>query len=102
MEFGEAVGTVLRDLRKDRKLTLHGVQELSDGSFKASALSGYERGERSISLERFYELTALYGMAPDTALTRVRSLMGEHNSSVIDLTENTIDLAERREARQDS
>ena len=97
MDFGKAVGQVLRDLRKDRKLTLHGVQELSKGSFKASALSGYERGERAISLERFHELVTLYGAAPDEALGRVGTFLGD--ASVIDITENTLDL---RGARQES
>lgn len=43
---------------------------LSGGRFKPSALGGYERGERSISLSRFCELAALYGVPPDRLLSR--------------------------------
>jgi hypothetical protein len=43
---------------------------LSGGRFKASALGGYERGERRISIERFCSLAALYGVPPDRLLAR--------------------------------
>jgi len=99
MEFGAAVGQVLRRLRTDRGLTLHGVQELSQGAFKASALSGYERGERSISLEKFRDLMNLYSQAPDLALKEVLALIGEKRAGerVIDLTETSKDLTDGRE-----
>ena len=77
MEFAAAVGQVLRKLRTGRNLTLHGVQDLSDGNFKASALSGYERGERSISLEKFRELTNLYSVPADAAMSQILALLGD-------------------------
>ena len=40
----------------------------SQGRFKPSVLGGYERGERSISLERFVELSRLYGIPADRLL----------------------------------
>lgn len=43
---------------------------LSGGRFKPSALGGYERGERSISVSRFCALAALYGVPPDRLLSR--------------------------------
>jgi transcriptional regulator with XRE-family HTH domain len=99
VEFGAAVGRVLRRLRTDQSLTLHGVQELSNGAFKASALSGYERGERSISLEKFRDLVELYSAAPDVALKEVLALVGEKRTEdrVIDLTEASIDLTDASE-----
>ena len=100
MEFGVAVGQVLRRLRTDRGLTLHGVQELSQGAFKASALSGYERGERSISLEKFRDLVDLYSEAPEVALKGVLALVGDKRTEdrVINLTEASIDLTDASEA----
>ena len=96
MEFAAAVGQVLRTMRTDQDLTLHGVQALSKGAFKASALSGYERGERSISLEKFRELSALYGVKADRALRAVLELLDERSPpQVVDLTAHTIDLTER-------
>ena len=103
MEFAAAVGQILRKLRTDRNLTLHGVQDLSGGAFKASALSGYERGERSISLEKFRELTNLYSTPADAAMSQILALFGDEpkteqsNHRVVDLTETSIDLTDDRE-----
>ena len=102
MEFAAAVGQVLRKLRTGKNLTLHGVQDLSNGDFKASALSGYERGERSISLEKFRELTNLYSIPADSAMSQILALLGDeatHPSDhrVVDLTEASIDLTDDRE-----
>ena len=99
MDFATAVGQTLRRLRTERGLTLQGVHRDSDGSFKASALSGYERGERSISLERFRELTAFYSVPAHAVLRDILVLLGEEEpkSDVIDLTGRTIDLTEADE-----
>ena len=102
MDFSVAVGKTLRRMRNEQKLTLHGVQELSQGDFKASALSGYERGERSISLERFRALTDLYSVPADVALAEVLALVrpGGGVPESVDLTGATIDLTEAAEASQ--
>ncbi|HZJ02234.1 MAG TPA: helix-turn-helix domain-containing protein, partial [Thermoleophilia bacterium] len=42
----------------------------SGGSFVVSTLSAYERGKRSLSLERVLELAEIYGVSP-TALVEV-------------------------------
>ncbi|MGH2677820.1 MAG: helix-turn-helix domain-containing protein, partial [Actinomycetota bacterium] len=60
--FREAIGGALRAARREGGLTLRDVASLSDRRFKPSALGGYERGERSISLERFTELSSVYGV----------------------------------------
>jgi len=65
------VGRALRGARQARHLTLRDVGERSDGRFKPTAVAGYERGERSISLERFCELAQLYDMAPERLLAQV-------------------------------
>ena len=68
------------------------------GAFKASALSGYERGERSISLEKFRELTGVYSVSADAALTEILELKGDRvGGTVIDVTEKSIDLTDSRE-----
>ena len=69
-ELASAVGEALRKTRQERGLTLHDVGVLSGGRFKPSALGGYERGERSISVGRFCALAALYGVPPDRLLAR--------------------------------
>jgi transcriptional regulator with XRE-family HTH domain len=67
----EAIGAALRTARRRRGLTLREVAGLSEWRFKPSALGGYERGERAISLERFSALASLYGIPPDLLLREV-------------------------------
>jgi transcriptional regulator with XRE-family HTH domain len=66
-----AIGGVIRAARRQRGLTLREVASLSGYRFKASALGGYERGERMISLERFCDLSALFGIPADRLLSAV-------------------------------
>jgi transcriptional regulator with XRE-family HTH domain len=66
--YVELVGEKLRRLRQDRGLSLQEVCERSGGSFVVSTLSAYERGKRSLSLERLYELAAIYGQSPMSIL----------------------------------
>jgi transcriptional regulator with XRE-family HTH domain len=67
----EALGEVLREARRLRGLTLREVSILSGGRFKPSAIGGYERGERSITVERFSDLATLYRIPPDRLLGEV-------------------------------
>jgi transcriptional regulator with XRE-family HTH domain len=67
----EALGEVLREARRLRGLTLREVSILSGGRFKPSAIGGYERGERSITVERFCDLATLYRIPPDRLLGEV-------------------------------
>jgi transcriptional regulator with XRE-family HTH domain len=80
------IGQVLRRLRRARGLTLMDVAALSAGTFKATSVAGYERGERNITLERFCRLCQLYGLAPERVLADIlRSTEGRIEPE-IDLT----------------
>lgn len=52
-------------------MTLRDVGTRSGGRFKPTAVAAYERSERNISLERFCELSAVYGMAPERLLLQI-------------------------------
>ena len=65
------IGRALRRLRRAHGLTLVDVAAMSNGMFKATSVAGYERGERSITLERFCSLCQLYGLAPDRVLAEI-------------------------------
>ena len=65
------IGRALRRLRRAHGLTLVHVAAMSNGTFKATSVAGYERGERSITLERFCNLCQLYGLAPDRVLAEI-------------------------------
>lgn len=84
--FSRVTGEILRRARLERGLTLNDVRDRSVGRFKPSLLGGYERGERSISLERFFELAVIYGVPADLlAKDVVTALHGDVHPVVIDL-----------------
>lgn len=60
--WAERLGRQLRDRRRAHGYSLHDVELLSDGEFRASALSAYERGERSMSIPRLMRLAAIYAV----------------------------------------
>ncbi len=66
--YAELVGEKLRRMRQDRGLSLQEVCSRSGGSFVVSTLSAYERGKRSLSLERLCELATIYGQSPMSML----------------------------------
>jgi transcriptional regulator with XRE-family HTH domain len=80
------IGRALRGTRRERGLTLREVASLSGGLFKATSIAGYERGERSISLERFCILCRIYGIAPERLLADILRAPEERLEPVIDLT----------------
>lgn len=85
--FSKTCGEVLRNARREGGLTLLDVSRHSKGAFKPSSLGGYERGERTITLERFCDLASVYGTPPDRLLAEVMSRMepGTRAEVVIDL-----------------
>jgi transcriptional regulator with XRE-family HTH domain len=80
------VGRALRRARAARGLTLRDLAPLSGGRFKATSVAGYERGERSISLERFCGLCDLYGVTPEGLLAKILRAVEGRAESLIDLT----------------
>lgn len=54
------LGMQLRRVRVQQGLSLHDVEERSDGEIKASVLGAYERGERSLSLARLHLLADFF------------------------------------------
>lgn len=61
------LGSLLRQARRARGWSLADAVAVSDGTFKASTLAAYERGERRVPAHRLYELARLYG-TPVSAL----------------------------------
>ncbi|MEO8424549.1 MAG: helix-turn-helix transcriptional regulator [Actinomycetota bacterium] len=84
--FAEGAGRALRQARVARGLTLRDVGSLSEGAFSPSAVAGYERAERSISLERFCALCAFYGLAPERLLDEIMDAIERAGDVVVDLT----------------
>ncbi|MGH2784271.1 MAG: helix-turn-helix domain-containing protein, partial [Actinomycetota bacterium] len=58
-DFLRIVGDELRRARQAAGFALRDLNQRSGRVFKASAVGGYERGDRSISLDRFCRLAVL-------------------------------------------
>ena len=66
--YAGKVGTRLRAIRRQKRLSLQDVEASSDQEFKASVLGAYERGERAISVPRLQRLARFYRVPVDQLL----------------------------------
>ncbi len=80
------IGKALRRIRKERGFTLREVAVTSGGTFKATSVAGYERGERAITLERFVMLCKLYGASSEHVLATIEAAYDGRPEPVIDLS----------------
>jgi transcriptional regulator with XRE-family HTH domain len=69
-DYSRSVGVRLRSIRKQKALSLHDVEAISDEEFRASVLGAYERGERAVSLPRLERLAHHYGVPIEQLLPR--------------------------------
>ena len=74
--YARAVGSRLRAMRKQMRLSLQAVEAMSDQEFKASVLGAYERGERAISVPRLQRLAKLYDVPVDQLLPNDDATLG--------------------------
>jgi transcriptional regulator with XRE-family HTH domain len=68
------IGSNLRAIRKEKKLSLQMIEKISDDEFKASVVGAYERGERSISVARFIRLCHFYEVNPSDVLEKTNEI----------------------------
>jgi transcriptional regulator with XRE-family HTH domain len=61
-EYARALGSRLRAVRSQQRLSLHGVERKSSGKWKAVVVGSYERGDRAVSVARLAELAEFYGV----------------------------------------
>jgi transcriptional regulator with XRE-family HTH domain len=57
-----ALQSRLRTIRVSKGLTLSQVSAQSKGSISAIALGSYERGDRSLSAQKLFEISQIYGV----------------------------------------
>lgn len=61
-EYARALGAKLRSIRQQQGLSLHGVEEKSQGKWKAVVVGSYERGDRAVTVQKLAELAEFYGV----------------------------------------
>src|SRR5437588_2187586 len=84
--YTRSLGERLRAVRRQRGLSLEAVDRASKREFKDSALSAYERGDRTISVPRLRRLAELYGTTVDDLLPPMGESRGtKDGDDVIDL-----------------
>jgi transcriptional regulator with XRE-family HTH domain len=85
-DFADEIGKALRRARAARGLTLRQVSTLTEGRFKATSVAGYERAERTISVERFCDLCNTYQVSPQAILGDIVRAVAGSTEPEIDLT----------------
>ena len=86
--YAVKVGSRLRAIRKQKRLSLQEVEASSGQEFKASVLGAYERGERAITVPRLQRLARFYNVPVDQLLPRDDADLGP--DSVIDLERGAV------------
>ncbi len=84
--YAVKVGSRLRAIRKQKRLSLQEVEATSRAEFKASVLGAYERGERAISVPRLQRLARFYRVPVDQLLPRA----GANAQPTVDLEDGEI------------
>ena len=94
------VGSRLRTIRRQKRMSLQEVEARSEKEFKASVLGAYERGERAISVPRLQRLASFYNVPVDQLLPTNEEDFGVNEAAVVDIAGRprrrgpvTIDLA---------
>lgn len=70
--YAKALGSKLRSIRQQQGLSLQGVEQKSQGRWKAVVIGSYERGDRAVTVSKLAELADFYGvpvgeLLPDAA-----------------------------------
>jgi transcriptional regulator with XRE-family HTH domain len=99
--YAEQVGDRLRNIRLQKGLSLHDVEQRSGKEFKASVLGAYERGERSISVPRLQRLAIFYGVPVDHLLPRLGPELAEPATTTAATEEAVCIDLEALEARRE-
>ena len=88
--FTAQVGQRLRAVRRQQRLSLEDVEQRSGGRWSASAIGAYERGYRTLSLNRLRELADFYDVPMGVLLGEfdIRSVAGDPTPMRV-----TLDLA---------
>ena len=91
-DYAKALGARLRAIRTQQGMSLHGVEEKSEGRWKAVVVGSYERGDRAVTVQRLSELADFYGVPVGELLPEGHGISVINESSpriIIDLGQLT-------------
>lgn len=60
--YAHELGARLRAIRVQQGLSLHAVEQKSDGQWKAVVVGSYERGDRAVTVAKLADLADFYGV----------------------------------------
>ena len=79
-DYAKALGSRLRAIRTQQGLSLHGVEEKSEGRWKAVVVGSYERGDRAVTVQRLSELADFYGVPVNELLPEREAIIALEQS----------------------
>ena len=71
--YAHALGARLRAIRVQQGLSLHAVEQKSEGQWKAVVIGSYERGDRAVTVAKLADLADFYGVP-------IAELLPEHRA----------------------
>ena len=100
-DYARLIGESLRAIRRQRGWSLRDAELASGSEFSASALGTYERGERSLSVERLHRLAMLYRVPVDRLLPHEPGDRPAEGAQAAPPDEVIIDLTALEQHRQE-
>jgi|TARA_B100000959_G_scaffold276831_1_gene332276 transcriptional regulator with XRE-family HTH domain len=97
-QYRRQVGERIRQIRRQKRLSLQDVEARSEAEFKASVLGAYERGERAISVPRLQRMARFYDVPVDQLLPVADDDPGVPSDGASAPQKVVIDLVKLREA----
>lgn len=100
VDHQQRLGARLRSIRRQQGLTLHDVEERSEGEWKAVVVGSYERGDRAISVAKLARLADFYTVPLHDLLPTEEPPPGSVDPDTLprvclDLTELAVDDADQ-------
>ena len=90
--YALAVGARLRQVRRERGLSLMGIEQKTDGHFKAAVIGSYERADRAVTVSRLAELAEFYGLTPAELLPPAEQVAADPTLSALWLARRMVAL----------
>ncbi|MGI8867632.1 MAG: helix-turn-helix domain-containing protein [Mycobacteriales bacterium] len=81
-DYQRVLGLRLRAVRTQRGLSLHAIERMSAGKWKAVVVGSYERGDRAVTVQKLAALAEFYGVPLRDLIPEPRTApVGDHAGS---------------------